>query len=94
MFRFKQYMIWVFLLLAVSCTPGLEEGGALIGVSTQALSSADVAKVTITISGANINPAIIQDLVKTGNPPGYGTHCLPSWCRRCFATRSTAAYPG
>lgn len=41
-------------------------GSATIGVSTQALSATDVAKVTITVSGDNINPSIVQNLVKAG----------------------------
>ena len=58
-----------FTLLLTACS-GLPEGpaptgGMVVGISTQALTSNDVAKVVLTISGPNISPDIVHNLVKT-----------------------------
>ena len=55
-------------LVAACSQPGpVEMGSASLGVATQALSTSNVQRVTITISGANISPNIVQELVKVGN---------------------------
>ena len=62
-------LFFAMISLVTACSqPGLvETGSASLGVATQALSTSNVQRVTITISGANISPNIVQDLVKVGN---------------------------
>jgi len=60
-------------LMLGGCSAGPEQGGALLGVSTQALSSADVDKVTVTVSGANISPANAFGRALTISPSGLAT---------------------
>lgn len=59
-------------------------GSALLGVSTQNLTSGDVAKVTITISGPNISPDIVQNLVKAGNQWKGTIGQIPAGASRTF----------
>jgi hypothetical protein len=51
-------------ILAMGCID-LDSGSASIGVSTYGLSSADVTRVSVEITGPNITPPISYDLVKT-----------------------------
>ncbi|TNE43609.1 MAG: hypothetical protein EP343_32865 [Deltaproteobacteria bacterium] len=60
------------LSLVLTACGGLKEpstsvGGVVVGVSTQALSSDDVTKVVVTISGPDISPNIVHSLVKVNN---------------------------
>jgi len=53
------------LALAVACGGETSVGEASLGVSTQALSENDVSRVTVTVSGSGISPAISRNLFKT-----------------------------
>ncbi|HEX5749568.1 MAG TPA: hypothetical protein VFZ09_25285, partial [Archangium sp.] len=56
------------LLLAplAACSPAApQEGSADIGVSAQALSTSEVARVTLTVSAADISPSIVTNLQNT-----------------------------
>ncbi|HEX8822883.1 MAG TPA: thrombospondin type-1 domain-containing protein [Archangium sp.] len=66
--RFLPVTFAMFLVAALpTCTsPTEEEGTAEVGVSAQALTSADVTKVTLSVSGTGISPNIVRELVKTG----------------------------
>lgn len=66
------YMLFCALLLSMlaGCDGPADEGGVSVGVSAQALSGADVTKITVTISGAGITPDIVQDLVQSNGQWG------------------------
>ena len=67
--KLKRQLSW-FLLLVLATTLNFsacksdpaDTGSAELGVSAQALSSADVDHVTITVSGNNISPDIVRNL--------------------------------
>ena len=67
---------------------GGDTGEANIGVSTQALSKADVASVKITVSGDNISPDIVHNLNKTGGQWKGVINHIPVGTNRTFLAQA------
>ena len=78
---------WAALLLT-ACGGDGELGDAHIGVSTSALSAADVASVTITVSGANISPDIVHKLHKSKGQWRGKIGNIPAGAGRVFTARA------
>ena len=66
------WLLPALALLWSACEPPPEDvpGSAEIRVATRPLSASDVARVTVTISGAQISPDIIHDLDNSGGQWG------------------------
>lgn len=84
------YVIFCALLLALvsGCSAPPDEGGVSVGVSAQALSAADVTKITVTVSGPGIAPDIVQDLVQTNGQWGGIIGGIPAGSNRTVAANA------
>ncbi len=87
------------LALAVACGGETSVGEASLGVSTQALSENDVSRVTVTVSGSGISPAISRNLFKTSGQWGGTLGGIPVGSDRTFLAQaydssSTLLYEG
>jgi len=84
------FWLWALCLaLSVGCSsaPSQDDnaGGATVGVSVGALSSADVTKVTLTISGPGIAVPIVHDLTKSAGQWTAIIGGIPAGTDRTFA---------
>ncbi len=65
MLSWREVLGAVFLMCALGCTSSRhDEVGANIGVAFQELGAAAVTRVTLTVTGDGISPAIVRDLSK------------------------------
>jgi hypothetical protein len=64
------------------------EGAADIGVSAQALSTADVAKVTVTVSAPDLSSSIVSDLRNTGGQWKGVIGAIPAGANRSFLAQA------
>jgi alpha-tubulin suppressor-like RCC1 family protein len=81
------------LLLAqlAACAPEASlspEGSADIAVSAQALSTSEVTRVTLTVSGADISPSIISNLQNTAGQWRAVVGAIPSGTNRTFLAQA------
>jgi hypothetical protein len=79
----------LLLVPLVACSPAaLQEGSADIGVSAQALSTSEVARVTLTVSAADISPSIVANLQKTGGQWRAVIGAIPVGSNRTFLAQA------
>jgi hypothetical protein len=86
-----QLLALIPLLLAplAACSPAaLQEGSADIAVSAQALSTSEVAKVTLTVSAADISPNIVANLQNTGGQWRAVIGAIPVGSNRTFLAQA------
>jgi len=62
----SRFLAWPILAVALVGCGGLDLGEAQVGVSLRSLSAGDVDRVTVTVSGQDIAPPIVHDLVRAG----------------------------
>jgi hypothetical protein len=84
---FWLWALCLVLLVGCSSAPSQDDnaGGATVGVSAGALSSADVTKVTLTISGPGIAVPIVHDLTKSAGQWTAIIGGIPAGTNRTFA---------
>jgi hypothetical protein len=80
------------LLLATlaACTPDAPqpEGSADIAVSAQALSTSDVARVSLTVSATDISPSLVTNLQSTGGQWRAVLGAIPAGANRTFLAQA------
>ncbi|MEJ2218855.1 MAG: hypothetical protein P8099_19900, partial [Gemmatimonadota bacterium] len=85
-------ILFVAIILALSgCHRGSEErrnGSARIAVAAQALSVADVARVTVTVSGDHIDPPLVAELTGGGGDWQGRIDGIPAGEGRTFEARA------
>ena len=74
--------------LAACAPPASQEGSADIAVSAQALSTSEVAKVTLTVSAPDISPDIVANLQNTGGQWRAVIGAIPVGTHRTFLAQA------
>jgi N-acetylneuraminic acid mutarotase len=90
--RFCHTALWLSMLLLAATQSGCgnlgERGEAAISVQGQALSSADVARVEVTVSGVHVSPVMTSELVARADD-WYGViGAIPIGANRTFTARA------
>jgi alpha-tubulin suppressor-like RCC1 family protein len=92
-----RYKLWLQLLALIplllaplaACVPGAsQEGSADIAVSAQALSTSEVARVTLTVSAADLSPNIVANLQNTGGQWRAVIGAIPVGTHRTFLAQA------
>ena len=84
----RALMAMVFVASLVGCASDRDRGSAAVSVKTLGLSQADVSRVEVTITGADIGMPITQELTKRADD-WYGiVGAIPQGSGRIFAARA------
>ena len=82
----KTLGLWLALFI-VGCSGSSEQSHIKIRVSTQSLSTQDIARVVLTISGPSISPNIEQELLEDGQWVDFIGQ-IPAGSNRTFTARA------
>ncbi len=79
---------WLLAPLAACAPAAVQEGSADIAVSAQALSTSEVAKVTLSVSAADISPNLVTNLQNTGGQWRGVIGTIPVGTNRTFLAQA------
>jgi hypothetical protein len=80
-----KFVVWLCCAVAAAACTSSDDGSAdFLATMTQALSSADVASVTVTVSGPGIATPISYDLVQSHGAWAGTIHAIPAGSERTF----------